>query len=175
MRANLDARTLAGSFGPGYAILAVASAGLSLLTPLPLLAGIVLAVSGATLATLLRALLPRGFRFLGLFPPLVVLGIFVADSPPGTIPELVAGIAALALLLWCAEEPDRSPGAVGRGLSGLAVPAAVLGIALASSLLLPSGVGSLGIAAALLAVSVAAVALLLGAPRTFERDPSATS
>jgi hypothetical protein len=175
MSVVVDRRFLASVFGPGYGILVVASVGLSLLTPLPLLVGVVLAVAAATLASVLRAAMPRGLRFLGLLPALVALGIFVTESPVGTIPELAAGIGGLALLLWSAEDPDRSPGALGRGLSGLAVPAAVFGIAMASSLLLPDGVGSLGIAAGLLAVSVAAVALLLGAPWAFDRDRSATS
>jgi hypothetical protein len=171
----LDPRRLSRSFGPAFGVLVIASVGLSLLTPLPLAAGLVLAILGPTLGNLLRTTLSRTYRFLGLLPPIAALGILVTYSRPGTVPELVAGIAGLAVLLWCSEEPDRSPGAVGRGVAALAVPAAVLGIALASSLLLPSGEGSLGIAAALLAVSVVAVALLLGAPRTFERDPSATS
>jgi hypothetical protein len=55
------------------------------------------------------------------------------------------------------------------------VPATVLALAWVSSLLLPSGVGSLGIAAALLVACVVGVGLLLGAPRVFDRDPSATS
>ncbi|MGA8276348.1 MAG: hypothetical protein WB789_04310 [Thermoplasmata archaeon] len=175
MRIVIDRRFLARAFGPAYGVLVIAAIGLSLLTPLPLVVGVTLAVAGATLASLLRVLLPRRLRFLGLFPALVALGVFVADSPVGTIPELAGGVGGLALLLWCAEDPDRYPGGLVRGLAGLAVPAAVVGIALAGSLLLPSGVGSLGIAAGLLAVTVVAVALLLGAPRAFDRDPSATS
>jgi hypothetical protein len=175
MRLVIDRRRLARAFGPGYFVLVAASVALSLLTPLPLVAGISLAVGAATVGAVARALLPRRFRYLGLLPPLVALGIFVTDSQLGTIPELAAGLGGLAVLLWCADEPGRAPGGLGRSLAGLGVPAAVLGIALASSLLLPSGVGSLGIAAGLLAGSVAAVALLLGAPRVFDRDPSLTS
>ncbi len=110
MRIVIDRRFLARAFGPAYGVLVIAAIGLSLLTPLPLVVGVTLAVAGATLASLLRVLLPRRLRFLGLFPALVALGVFVADSPVGTIPELAGGVGGLALLLWCAEDPDRYPG-----------------------------------------------------------------
>lgn len=175
MTVVIDRLFLRRAFGPAFGILVTAAFGLALLTPLPLLVSGSLAVGGATGASLLRAGVPRPLRFLGLVPALVALGTFVTYSRVGTLPELAAGIGGLALLLWCSEDPDRTSRTLGGGFSALAVPAAVLGLALASSLLLPGGVGSLGIAAGLLAVSVAAIALLLGAPGSFDRDPSATS
>jgi hypothetical protein len=44
-----------------------------------------------------------------------------------------------------------------------------------SSLLLPTGLGSVGIAAALLGGSATAIILLLRVPQVFDRDPAATS
>ena len=175
MKPTLGPDLLRRAFGPAYGLLLAATVGVGLLTPLPLLVSVIGGVAGATFASLVRAVVPRRLGFLGLVPALIPLGAFVTESRLGTIPELVAGIAALALLLWCSEEPDRAPGSLARGLTGLAVPAAVFGLALASSLLLPAGLGSLGVAAGLLTVSLAAVALLLGAPRIFDQDPSATS
>jgi hypothetical protein len=162
-------------FGPAYALLAVASAWLALLGPLPLLAGLALAVGGATLASVARVLLPRAWRFLSVLPVLGTLGALVVDSAVGTVPELAGGVAGLALLLWLAEEPERYPGAFARGASGLLLPATVFGIAWTSSLLLPSGVGTVGGAAALLVGAAVVVVLLLRVPALFERDPSATS
>ncbi len=161
--------------GPAYVLLAIASAGFALIGPLPLLLGLTLAVGGASLASLLRVALPRPFRSLALLPALVGLGVIAAYSPLGTLPELLAGLAGLALLLWCSEDPDRYAGAVGRGLAALLVPGAAFGIAWTSSLLLPSGLGSVGLAAALLVMSATAVILLLRAPGVFDRDPAVTS
>jgi hypothetical protein len=166
---------LATGFGPAYALLALTAVVLAAVGPLPFVLGGVLAVGGATLASLVRALVPRPYRFLGLVPAVVALGVLAAYSPVGVAPELLAGLAGVALLLWCAEEPDRRPGALPRGISGLFVPAAAFGIAWLSSLLLPSGLGTVGIAAALLGASAAAIVWLLRAPGMFDRDPAATS
>ena len=168
-------RSLRSGFGPGYGVLAIASIALAVVGPLPLFVGGGLALLGATLASLVRARVPRPWRYLGLLPALGSLGTLAAFCPLGTLPELLAGVAGLALLLWCAEDPDRRPGAMGRGTAALFVPAAAFAIAWMSSLLLPSGLGSVGIAATLLAGSVTAVLVLLRAPRVFDRDPAATS
>jgi hypothetical protein len=169
------AATVRNGFGPGFAFLGLASLTLAVLGTLALVVALALAVAGATLATVARVLLPRPWRFLGLLPVLASLGVLVAYAPLGLLPELAAGVAGLALLLWCGEDPDRSAGAAGRGLTALFVPGAAFSLALLSSLLLPSGLGSVGIAAALLAASTAAAVLLLRAPELFERDPAASS
>jgi len=162
-------------FGPGYGLLALTSVALAAVGPWPLIIGVGLALGGATSASFVRAWAPRRWRYLGLVPALASLGILAAYSPLGILPELLGGVAGLALLLWCAEEPDRRPGAMARGTTGLFVPAAAFGIAWMSSLLLPSGLGTIGIAATLLAASTTAIVLLLRAPRVFDRDPAATS
>jgi hypothetical protein len=169
------AGALRRGFGPGYVLLALASVVLAVVGPLPLAVGVGLAIGGATLSSLVRAWAPRRGRYLGLLPALFSLGVLAAYSPLWTVSELLAGVAGLALLLWCAEEPDRRPGALARGLTGVFVPAAALGIAWTSSLLLPSGLGTVGIAAALLGGSATAIILLLRVPRVFDRDPAATS
>jgi hypothetical protein len=168
-------RALRNGFGLGYGLLAISSIALAAVGPWPLILGGGLALAGATSASLVRASVPRTWRYLGLLPALASLGILAAYSPLGFLPELLGGMAGLALLLWCAEEPDRRPGAMARGVTGLFVPAAAFGIAWMSSLLLPSGLGTIGIAATLLAASATAIVLLLRAPQVFDRDPAATS
>jgi len=161
--------------GPAYGLLATASATLALVSSLPLFLGLSLTIGAATLASLLRVALPRSVRGLALLPALVGLGAVAVYCPLGTFPELLGGLAGLALLLWCAEDPDRYPGSLGRGLAALFVPGAAFGIAWTSSLLLPAGLGTVGIAAALLAASATAAVLLLRAPGAFDRDPAVTS
>jgi hypothetical protein len=168
MTVRFDRSFVADAFGPGFVVLLAASIALALLASIPWVEGVALAAAGAVLAGVVRAAAPRRFRFLGLVPALLVLGGLVAESPVGVLPELVGGLVGLALLLWCAGTPERLPGAFARGLGGVSVPAAVLAIALASSLLLPAGLGSLGIAGALLVAAVAGVALLVSAPHRFD-------
>jgi hypothetical protein len=175
VKLRLDRALLARAYGPGYAGLAAAATGLGFFAALPVVFILTLGVASVTVASFVRAVLPRRLGFLGVVPALVPLAVFATFAEVGPLPELAAGVAALALLFWCSEEPDRLPGAERAGLSALAIPAAVLGMAFASSLLLPVGEGSLGIAAALLVGCVAAVALLLGAPHTFDVDPASTS
>jgi hypothetical protein len=163
------------AFGPGYFVLLAAGLGLAFLGALPWVAGGLLAGGGATLASGWRAGAPRPWRFAGLVPALGALGILSAYSSVSAISGLAAGLAGLALLLWCAEEPDRAAGALSRGAAMLAVPAAGFGIAWTSSFLLPQGLGTVGVAAALLAASATAVVLLLRTPGTFDRDAAATS
>jgi hypothetical protein len=166
---------LRNGFGVGYLVLALTAIALASIDPLPVAVGGGLALAGATLASLVRALAPRPWRPTALLPAVVALGVLAAYSPLGIVPELLAGLAGLGLLFWCAEDPDRRPGAMGRAVSGLFVPAAAFGIAWMSSLLLPTGLGSVGIAAALLGGSATAIILLLRVPQVFDRDPAATS
>jgi hypothetical protein len=52
----------------------------------------------------------------------------------------------------------------------VAIPALALGIAWSSALFLPSGVVPLGVAGALLALAIVAVAFLVGWPTVLDRD-----
>lgn len=166
---------LRNGFGAGYGILAITAVVFASVGSLPIVVGAAAALGGATLASALRSVVPPRWGYLGLLPALVSLGTLAVYCPIGVVPELLGGLAGLGLLLWCAEDPTRRSGAVSRGISGLFVPAAAFGIAWLSSLLLPSGLGSVGIAAALLAASATAIIILLRAPGTFDRDPAATS
>jgi hypothetical protein len=175
MSAQSAFRWIRRAFGPAYLALAAAGLALTLLGSLNWVAGALIAVGGASLASGVRAASPRSLQFLGLVPALIALGILASYASLSPVTGLAGGLAGLALLLWCAEEPDRLPGGLARGAGMLAVPAAGFGIAWTSSFLLPAGLGTVGIAAALLASSAAAIVLLLQSPRTFDRDPAATS
>ncbi|MCI4364941.1 MAG: hypothetical protein L3K10_02610 [Thermoplasmata archaeon] len=168
-------RELTRWFGPAYGVLVGAGVVFALVVGLSGGSGIALIVGGATLGSVVRGVSPRLGRSLGLVPPLLALGILAAYCPVGIPGELAAGLVGLALLLWCGEDPARYPGALGRAVGALAVPAAGFGIAWASSLLLPSGLGSVGVAAALLVLSAAAMILVLRVPAAFDRDSAATS
>jgi hypothetical protein len=108
-------------------------------------------------------------------PVLVALATGAVASPLGIVPELVAGGAALAFLLWLADDPARPAGGSVRGRVTVLIPAFALGIAWASALLLPSSSASLGVAAGLLVFVIAALAYLVGRPGLFDREPAATS
>ncbi len=172
---RLDAAFWRRSFGPAYGLLLVSFLVFGSLASWPFVLSAVLAVAGATLASLVRGLLPASSGFLGLLPALGVLAILAVETPVGVVPAVVAGATGLALLFWCAEEPGRAPGALRRGLGALAIPALGFALALLSADLLPSGLGTVGVAVALLLFSLAAVVLLLASPRSFDRDPSASS
>ena len=91
-------------------------------------------------------------------------------APVGLGIELVAGLAGLAFLLWLADEPTPPVGGSVRSLPTLAVPALALGIAWSSALFLPAGAVPLGVAGDLLALTLAAVAFLVGRPALFDRE-----
>ena len=103
-------------------------------------------------------------------PVLVGLLTEAVTAPVGFGTEFVAGLAGVAFLIWLADEPARPVGGAVRGLSVVAVPALALGIAWSSALFLPAGVVPLGVAGALLALTIAAVALLVGRPSLLEEE-----
>lgn len=108
-------------------------------------------------------------------PVLAALVTGAVSSPLGVVPELVAGGSALAFLVWLVDDPTRPAGGIVRGRVTVLLPAAALGIAWASALLLPSRSASLGVAAGLLVFVIAALAFLIGSPELFDRDTAATS
>jgi hypothetical protein len=140
------------------------------LSGFPAGAGVVLAVAAVVLAAGLRAVArPRLFAYAPL-PVLLVLLLEAVTAPVGIGTELFAGLAGLAFLVWLADDPSRPVGGAVRGLPEVAVPALALGIAWSSALFLPSGVVPLGVAGALLALTLAAVAFLVGWPSVLDRE-----
>lgn len=91
---------------------------------------------------------------------LLAATVLVAASP-GT--ELLAGLAGLGVLLWVAQDPAW-PMPFSRTARGLALPALALGLAFGVALALPVARQSVGIAAALVVVSLGALGWALTRP-----------
>jgi len=151
-------------------VLLVATVVLGFVSGFPDGAGVVLAFSMVVLATGLRVVARRGAYSYAPVPVLSVLVLETATAPVGFGTELLAGLAGLAFLVWLADDPSRPVGGALRGLPEVAAPALALGIAWSSALFLPSGVVPLGVAGALLALALAAIAFLVGWPTVLDRE-----
>ncbi len=169
-------RPSARRFGWAGPALAVVSLGwLGVASGLPEEGGAVLAAAAIGIGLVLRSAPASSGREASWTPIAVGLGILAVVSPLTVLAELVAGLGGLAVIVWMIDSPDRLAGGIGRGGLALALPALAVGVAWASSFLLPPGVASVGIAAAVLALSLAALAFLLGRPDLFDRSGAATS
>jgi len=131
----------------------------------PLVAGIAVVFAAG-----LRVGAPRGVAAYAPVPVLVALAVEAVPAPLGLGTELLAGLSGLAFLLWLADDPTRTVGGAARSLPTVAVPALALGIAWSSALFLPAGAVPLGVAGGLLALTLAAVAFLVGRPAVFDRE-----
>lgn len=152
------------------ALLLVAVTYLGYLSGFPWGFGALLAVGGVTLAAILRSR-PTGPD--AAYAPVPALGALVVEAafaPVGFGTELLAGLAGLAFLVWLADDPARPSGGPLRGFPTITVPSLALGIAWSSALFLPAGAIPLGVAGALLALALAAVAFLVGSPALFDRE-----
>lgn len=163
------------ALGWPFLLLAVVLAGFGSLGTLPLVPALVVALVAAGLGALLRLVPRRWLHPLAPFPPLVGLAVLAVYAVPTGVTALYGGIAALVLLLWVADDPDRLPGGSTRAMNRLLIPTVGLGIAWASAFLLPGGVAPLGAGVALLVVVVVLAALLLRSPEVFDRDAAASS
>ena len=152
------------------AIVAVATALVGYLSGFPDGLGLFLAVGAVVFAAGLRTIPTRRVYSASPVPVLAVLVLEAATAPVGLGSELLAGFAGLAFLVWVADDPSRPKGGALRALPEVALPALALGIAWTSALFLPYGVVPIGVAGALLALTVAAVAFLVGWPALFDRE-----
>lgn len=143
-----------------------------LFSGLPSVVGVATALGGILVAGVLQRL-PHRLRLRG-FAPLPAVGaiaVVAITAPWGLLSELLAGASGVAILLWLADDLDRPSGGVRRAQLTIGVPALAVGLAWASSLLLPPTSATLGVAAALLVLVTVAVAFLFGAPSVFD-EPS---
>jgi hypothetical protein len=101
----------------------------------------------------------------------LVLAAGVASSPA---PELLAGVGAVALLAWIAEDATRPAGGWIRGAIGWGLPGLAVGLAWVSSFLLPPATAPIGVAGGLLAAIVIALAALFHRPELVTSDPTST-
>jgi hypothetical protein len=159
------------SVRPGSLLLLVVSAALlGYLSGFPYGFGLVLVVGAVVAAVALRAGPSRDLAPYAPIPALAALAVEAAAAPVGFGTEIVAGIAGLAFLIWLADDPARPAGAALRAVPSITLPALALGIAWSSALFLPAGAVPLGVAGALLALTLAAVAFLVGSPYLFDRE-----
>jgi hypothetical protein len=133
-------------------------------------AGVILMVAAVAAAAALRVVARPGLTSFAPIPVLLALVVEAVAAPVGFGTEIMAGLAGLAFLVWLADDPARPEGGAVRGLPVVAIPALALGIAWSSALFLPSGVVPLGVAGALLALAIVAVAFLVGWPTVLDRD-----
>lgn len=151
-------------------LLGVAGALLGYLSGFPAGLGAFVVVAGVVASAGLRWSSPPRVAAYAPVPALAVLVVEALSAPVGLGSELVAGFAGLAYLFWLADDPSRPAGGPARALPTVAVPALALGIAWSSAFFLRSGAVPLGVAGALLALVLAAVAFLVGRPRVFDRE-----
>jgi len=110
-----------------------------------------------------------------LVPAVAALGVLAVSAAPVTSAELLGGLAALALLLWIADDPSRPAGGGRRAFRAIAACAASLGIAFGLFLALPALPPAVGVAGGLLAFVLLFLAVLLERfPRT-ARDGGASA
>jgi hypothetical protein len=156
-------------------LLALAGGFLGYVTVHPGLVALAVVWAGVAVGIGLRLTSHRRLRPWAPVAVLAALAAGAVSSPLGVVPELAAGGSALAFLVWLADDPSRPAGGVLRGRAMVLLPAFALGVAWASSLLLPSGSASLGVAAGLLVFVIATLAFFIGRPALFEADAAASS
>lgn len=153
-----------------WMLLGVVGGLLGYLSDLPHYGGVALVVFAVGLGGVLQRVRPRSVRSFAPLPVVAGIATVAIASPLGLVPELVAGVSGIAVLLWLADDPGRPAGGVGRAQTALSIPALALGIAWASAFLLPSSSASLGVAVGLLVFVIAAVAYLFGRPTLIDRE-----
>jgi len=148
----------------------IAAGALGLLSGIPDGLGVLVSVGAVVIAAVLRSRPQPADAAWAPVPAVLGLAVVVVVAQVGIGVELVAGLAGLALLVWLADDPARPAGGAVRGLPTVTLAALALGIAWTSALFLPGGSVPLGVAGALLAGALIAVALLVGRPALFDRE-----
>jgi hypothetical protein len=149
--------------GVGTTVLLAAILGfLGLLGGLPAFLGPAIGVLGAVGSYVLRRTDRGGTSVLALAPSLLALAILAPAAPAGPGTDLFAGLAALALLLWVADEPGRPSGTTRRAIPTIAPAALGVAFAWALSLGLPGQEADVGLAGSLIAGALVVLAFLLG-------------
>lgn len=151
-------------------LLFVSAAALGYLSGFPDGLGLLVAIAAVLLAAVLRVSSDHDLAVYAPVPALAGIAVEAAAAPVGFGTELLAGFAGLCFLAWLADDPARPVGGDLRALPTIMLPALALGIAWSSALFLPAGAVPLGVAGGLLALTLAAVAFLVGSPSVFDRE-----
>jgi hypothetical protein len=160
--------------GPTVPVLVVAVLALALDSRLGSLAALLLTTVGLAASVGLRAIGRPALTELAPVPVLLALGALSVETPIAPLPELLTGASGVVFVAWLLDDPWRPPGGFSRGAVVWAVPAFGVGIAWASTFLLPAYAASLGVAGGLLAAALVALAYLVSHPDLFDRGEATT-
>ena len=119
--------------------------------------------AGGGLAIGMRWGLPAAFREFDFLPVLATLVLVAGLARVDLVAELLAGVSALGVLVWVAEDPSSAV-PLRRVGTGLLIPAIAFAIALATAVAVPVGRGSVGVAAILAALALTAIGWFLARP-----------
>ena len=95
-------------------------------------------------------------------------------TPIAPIPELLVGMAGVVFVAWLLDDPSRPAAGATRGAVEWAIPALGVGVAWASSFLLPTTAAPIGVAGGMLAAALIVLAYLVRRPELFDRDRAST-
>jgi len=157
-----------GSGVVGTIALVGAVTGFALVTEIPFLLALAIGFAGVGGSIALRYRGTEASADLAAAPTLVSVATLVLGAPPTPEVALVAGVVALAILVWYADDPSRSPGGLRRARSTLSIVALTLGIAWGCAVLLAGSSRDIGIAGGLLTVSLFLVVPFLDRPQRLE-------
>jgi hypothetical protein len=151
----------------------VASAGLfgfavalfGLVGGLPLVIGPAVGVGGIVASSLWRRS-PRGTgRALPIVPAIAGIAVLAVTAPATPAAELFGGLAALAFLVWLADDPARPRGGGRRAAPVVMLVALTVGLSWAITLAVPGRGPEIAVAGGLLAAAFVLLALLLSRPQ----------
>jgi hypothetical protein len=162
---------------PTVGLLAAVTVALAYDAPLPgpekLLLSVV-ALAAVALGAALRLSRTGAVRDLAPVPVLVGLGALAAQTPVAIVPDLLGGVAGVAVVLWLLDDPLRPAQGISRAVLVWGAPAAAVGVAWASATLLPTNAAPVGVAGGLLVAALAIVAYLIRRPQLFDREAPTT-
>jgi len=170
MSASPEGRALRPIRPFSLVLLLVATFALAVLSGFPAGFGVILALSLVVVSAVFRSGPWTKLAPYAPAPVLVALVLEAAFAPVSFGTELFAGLAGVAFLVWLADDPSRPSGGPRRAFPTIAIPGLSLGIAWSSALFLPAGALPLGVAGALLAFTLGAVAFLVGRPALFDQE-----
>jgi Flp pilus assembly protein protease CpaA len=137
--------------------------------------GVIVAIAAVAVSLLWRIFGERIAGGAELLPVAGALAYFVLVAPTTVVSEVLAGFAALALLLWLAHVTAETPGRLSRALDQLIMPMAGFAIALGIAFVLPPEPLSLGFASLLLVLVIVVVVLILSRPSLVGRREAPSS
>jgi hypothetical protein len=162
---------------PSFPLLALAALAMVYDTPIPTLEKLVLAalaVGAVAAGALLRLARVAPLREVAPAPLIAVLAATAAATPVAILPELLAGVTGVLVIVWLADDPLGPADSASRALLLWGIPAVGLGLAWASATLLPTSAAPVGVAGALLVAALVILAYLVRRPELFDRDVAAT-